>query len=386
MTVYYAKEYPSYKYMLTIYSLRFLKWFGYYACVNSIYSFCRGQSSFSLGFLGCSIGIYRFIHWAVGYIVVPSTSLSIFHKTNQDIFERQLVKIADKYAPHLRRDSEKYFSHFPRCRQSLRNMGGKEITLFSIDGVDINGFHVPPSPLSKVKHDKPMAIIMLVANAEFFELDGLFSKDCAKYARQGFDVIMINYRGAGKSGNQVGNYGWYRRCGLILDADVAIQYARDTLQISLERMFLITRSLGGAVGTEIAAIRSGINLCNARSFHTLSDAAECVIGKTWGSKASLGIRLLGWDFDGLSNWKSTTGYKWIESISNDSLLQSSILFNAINGADGVDMDSLNVLQMKPTNGDTHNRPLTPYEFGKRMEFLDKGVKYVKALSTNKKDN
>ena len=33
--------------------------------------------------------------------------------TNQDFFEEQLVKIADKYAPHLRRESDKYFSYFP---------------------------------------------------------------------------------------------------------------------------------------------------------------------------------------------------------------------------------------------------------------------------------
>ena len=39
---------------------------------------------------------------------------------------------------------------------------------------------------------------------------------------------------------------------------------------SAESIFIITRSLGGAVGTELAAIRSGINLCNTRSFNTLS--------------------------------------------------------------------------------------------------------------------
>ena len=384
MTTYQATEYPSYKYVFTIYSLRFLKWFGYYACVNSIYSFCVGKSYFSLGFIGCSIGLYRFIHWIVGYAVVPSTTMSIFQRTNQDFFEEQLVKIADKYAPHLRRESDKYFSYFPRARQNLRNMGGTELTMMTIDGVDINGFHIPPSPLAKKTFDKPMAVIMLVANAEFYEIDGISSQDCAKYARQGFDVIMCNYRGTGKSGTIAGNYGWYRRCGLILDADAAIQYTRDTLKIPIERMFIITRSLGGAVGTEIASIRSGINLCNARSFDTLSKAAECVLGKKWGPKAALGIRLLGWDFDGLNNWKQINGYKWIESISNDSLLQSSILFNSFHRDDDIDMDTLNVLQMKPTRGDTHNRPLTSYEFGKRMEFLLEGVKYVND-SDGKKD-
>ena len=92
-------------------------------------------------------------------------------------------------------------------------MGGTELTMMTIDGVDINGFHIPPSPLANKTFDKPMAVIMLVANAEFYEIDGISSQDCAKYARQGFDVIMCNYRGTGKSGTIAGNYGWYRRCG-----------------------------------------------------------------------------------------------------------------------------------------------------------------------------
>ena len=65
---------------------------------------------------------------------------------------------------------------------------------------------------------------MLVAGAGL-QLDGLFSKT-AQNMHQVFDVIMCNYRGSGRSGNQTGNYGWYRRAGLILDADAAVQYAR----------------------------------------------------------------------------------------------------------------------------------------------------------------
>ena len=82
-----------------------------------------------------------------------------------------------------------------------------------------------------------------------------------------------------------------------MDADAALQYTRDTLKIPLNRIFIMTRSLGGAVGTELAAIRSGINLCNARSFNTLSAAAEAVMGKVWGPRASLGIRLVGISMD-----------------------------------------------------------------------------------------
>ena len=379
VVVYHARQYPSANFMLTVYSLRLFKWFGYYACAKSLFSFCIGDSWFGWGVLGCSIGLYRLVHWVVGYAVIPSTAMSIFHRENPDIFERQLVSLADKFAPHLRNESNKYFSYFPRCRQSLESMGAKELCMTTVDGVDIDGFHLPPSKMSKVSYDQPFAVVMLVANAEFYELDGLFSKDCAKYAANGFDVIMCNYRGTGRSGNQTGNYGWYRRAGLILDADAAVQYARDTLKIPLNRIFIMTRSLGGAVGTELAAIRSGINLCNARSFNTLSAAAEAVIGKKWGRRASLGIRLLGWDFDGLSNWKKASGYKWIESISNDSLLQSSILFNSFLQDDDVDVDSLNVLQMQPTRGDTHNRPLRPEEFAKRMEFLKNGAKFVESL-------
>ena len=67
--------------------------------------------------------------------------------------------------------------------------------MMTVDGVDVDGFHLPPSKMPKASFDQPFAVIMLVANAEFYELDGLFSKDCAKYASNGFDVIMCNYRG-----------------------------------------------------------------------------------------------------------------------------------------------------------------------------------------------
>ena len=47
--------------------------------------------------------------------------------------------------------------------------------------------------------------------------------------------------------------------------------------------------------------------------------------------------------------------------------------------DDVDADSLNVLQMQTTRGDTHNRPLRPEEYAKRIEFLKNGVKFVESL-------
>ena len=68
---------------------------------------------------------------------------------------------------------------------------------------DVDGFHLFIfHQNAKVSYDQPIAIIMLVANAEFYELDGLFSKDHANM--QPMDsMIMCNYRGTGRSGNRL---------------------------------------------------------------------------------------------------------------------------------------------------------------------------------------
>lgn len=386
---YEATEYTHFSVRLTVYTGALLKWVGYGSCVGSVNYFVRGESGWGwLLFLSCSISLYRIAHWIGGMPLVPSSLMSLFdprRTSSQTFFERQVIKVVNRYAPGIEKQGKQCAEVCAKGIANLEQLGAKELNLTAVDGTVLHAMYVAPS--KHVKHadasvfspsQPPMVMIVLNANGEFFEHDGLYNEhsDALRYGQRGFHVILMNYRGVGKSG--LG--GWTSRTGLLLDADAAVQFALYVLKAPEHRIFFKTRSLGGAVGTEAASFRPKLNVCNARSFSTFSAAARGVIGPKFGKYAAWAVSFLFWDYDSVRNWKLVGGFKWVEYIPQDTMLcPESILYYALSEDDSIDTRSLNVLKMRTTVGDTHNRPLYEFEYSERWSFFEKAFKHIQAI-------
>ena len=67
------------------------------------------------------------------------------------------------------------------------------------------------------------------------------------YDRLGVNVFMVSYRGYGRS------EGSPEEAGLKLDAEAVISHVSKMIEIDTTQILILGRSLGGAVGTYIAA-------------------------------------------------------------------------------------------------------------------------------------
>ena len=386
-TTFVANEFPAFGVRLVVYTGTLLKWIGYGAGLGSLFFFAKGESAYMwLSIIySFSAGLYRCAHWLGGDPLVPSSIFSLFDKErepHQSWLHQKLVWLVDRYQPGVRSQAEQMLMNLTVGRKRLEAMGGDSVALTTADGAVIDGMYFAPTEES-VQDKEPCSMVVLRANGEFYELDGFggAKSDGYNYSRKGFHVILINYRGVGRS--DLG--GWASRMGLTLDADAAVQFSMQVLKVPLHRTFFMTRSLGGAVGTEVASYRPEINLCNNRSFNTFSNAAEGVIGEQFGKYAAKAVSYLFWDYDSVSNWKRIKGYKWIEYIENDTMLcNKSLLVRSLVEDKTVDKKSLNVLKMAPTRGDTHNRPMTSAEESARWKFFQKAFTFMDKSSESKK--
>ena len=297
-------------------------------------------------------------HWVAGFPILPAALFTLIHKGAQqnehenaaaaagssssaaasagtlDRMEMRLAEIIVRYVPHLVRESANLVAAAHKGVMQLhRQYGGTRLRLVCADGVAIDGMHVPPTKAAAAaaaaggsEHRK--GYIVVNGNAEFYELDGLQQhahSNAARYAAQGFDVLLFNYRGVGVS------EGYPTRNGLLLDLHAVVDFAtRPTphgLGIPPARVVVCGRSLGGAVstillGNEMPA--QPLVLCNTRSFARLSATADLLLSQQYGARvgplASKGIGLLGWELDALAAWRTCKGFKWFETVADDDII------------------------------------------------------------------
>lgn len=90
----------------------------------------------------------------------------------------------------------------------------------------------------------------------------------AIFHRLGLNVLLVDYRGYGRSEGRPNEAGLYR------DATAAWQYLRQQKQVKPENIILFGRSMGGAVATELAARTRPGGLILESSFSSATDMAR----------------------------------------------------------------------------------------------------------------
>ncbi len=138
-----------------------------------------------------------------------------------------------------------------------------EIWLDTEDGVRIHGFFLPGPP------GVDRAILFLHGNA------GNASHrlpNAAELARLGCDVLLLDYRGYGRSQGTPSEEGVYR------DARAGLAYLKEERGLREERVLLFGRSLGGAVAVDLAKGRALAGVIVESTFTSLADMGRAVLG------------------------------------------------------------------------------------------------------------
>jgi fermentation-respiration switch protein FrsA (DUF1100 family) len=157
--------------------------------------------------------------------------------------------------------AQRYLLYFPdRSRpdsSSLRDLGVREATVVTGDGLELLAWHLPPRPGRPVMayfHGNGGNIGHRAERLRFF-------------ARQGFGVLMPEYRGYG------GNPGSPTEAGLVADGFAAMDFL-DRKGIRGDRIVLWGESLGSGVAVQVAAKRQVAALVLEAPFTSVAAVAQ----------------------------------------------------------------------------------------------------------------
>ena len=141
-------------------------------------------------------------------------------------------------------------------------MAYEDVRLTTEDGIALHGWL---TPATRGRTTPPSTLLFFHGNAGNIShrRDSL-----AIFNDLGLDVLIIDYRGFGRSEGSVSEQGLYR------DAAAAWHWLTQTRGIPAEEIVIFGRSLGGAVATQLAARTEPAALIVESSFDDLGSLAE----------------------------------------------------------------------------------------------------------------
>lgn len=157
-------------------------------------------------------------------------------------FQRQLLYLPDRTHPEL---------------VGLEQLGVREVTLSTEDGLSLLSWYLPP------RHGRPV-IAYFHGNGGHV---GYRAQRLLRFAREGYGVLMPEYRGYG------GNPGTPNETGFYADGRAALGFLeRET--VAPTRLVLYGESLGSGVAVELAVQHEIAGLILEAPFTSVAEVAQ----------------------------------------------------------------------------------------------------------------
>jgi fermentation-respiration switch protein FrsA (DUF1100 family) len=158
------------------------------------------------------------------------------------LFQRQLLYHPDKTRPEL---------------AGLERIGVREVVLSTDDGLPLLSWYLPPRP------GRP-AIVYFHGNGGHI---GYRVERLLRFAREGYGVLMLEYRGYG------GNPGAPSEAGFYADGRAALGFLNRE-GVAPNRLVLYGESLGSGVAVELAAQHDAAGLILEAPFTSVAEVAQ----------------------------------------------------------------------------------------------------------------
>jgi fermentation-respiration switch protein FrsA (DUF1100 family) len=177
-------------------------------------------------------------------ILIAAVVALVFWSIISMIFEEQFIFFPDRY-PSGRYDESSRIPHLVDC------------WMMAEDGVKLHGWYAPS--------DSAIATFV-IAHGNAGNISHRIEIIHA-LQESGFNVLMFDYRGYGRSEGSPSEEGIYK------DGRAAFDYARGLPQVDSQRIILWGTSLGGAVAVDIATHRPAAGLILESTFTSAIDFA-----------------------------------------------------------------------------------------------------------------
>lgn len=180
----------------------------------------------------------RELIWVAGVIAVAYVAvLACLY-----VFQRQLLYFPDRSRPVL---------------AGLAELSVREVALHTADGLSLLSWYLP------ARGERPV-ILYFHGNGGHI---GYRADRMQRFAREGYGVLMLEYRGYG------GNPGTPNEAGLYQDAQAALEFLQAN-GITGRRLVLFGESLGSAVAIQVAAQREVGALVLENPFTSVAAVAQ----------------------------------------------------------------------------------------------------------------
>ncbi|MDF2550130.1 MAG: bem46 [Chlamydiales bacterium] len=214
--------------------------------------------------------------------------------------------------PAQRLNEEDMINTRKRFQRGLKHYyGAKDVLFKTPDGTALEALYLKGYKEGQELSENAPTIIYFNGNGEFKDLNtftaSLYKKDAALrvFLEGGYNVFFFNYRGVDQSEGKA-------TCQrLLLDGESAYQYVHTHLQVPEGDITLFGHSLGGGVATTIAQMHPKVQLCNDRSFSSLSQEVKQLVGQkshpALGYSAAKVVSWIGWEFQTQKKWAEIEG-------------------------------------------------------------------------------
>ncbi len=243
------------------------------------------------------------IFWEVVYFILLPVELVRWAVIRFAILPAIYLESKNKVKNSIARDEA-----WERIRNNhVEGQEFKRVSIRTADGVRLETLEIRhPNQISKTPVEQKWIIFF---NGNACSTEGMIEVLSKLSKDTGANVYSGDYRGVGLSEG----FPW-RSQDLVIDGEAMVQYLFSK-GVKEKNILIHGWSIGGGVGTAVAAKHPDINFCNDRSFAKLSLVARESIGRFLGDAvgfiAAAIVRFIGWELDSVNNYDKINGDKFI---------------------------------------------------------------------------
>jgi hypothetical protein len=240
-------------------------------------------------------------------IILPASSAYNLERL-RTLYERQpLEKLRKQIAQveALHQNREKFLAD--------PSNHAEQVTLKTADEAELDLLCIQHPAQKELPYLEQKWFIYFQGNLMCYEQRMSFMKELSD--KMEANILVGNYRGVMRSKGEVED-----SLGMVLDGEAMVQYLLSK-GVPPGNIYIHGMSLGGAIGTAVAALHPGIHNTNENSFATLSDYLKSKLSAPLA--VILGKMLLsaGWLFDSVRDYQKITGNKLILFSKEDGVIR-----------------------------------------------------------------
>lgn len=252
-----------------------------------------------------SAKVKRVVLWILSILIVPIALARLTAMGFRYLVSRIILPAS---SPFFMNFSKRDLAQLSREREKLLAdpaNHAEQVTVETADGVKLDTVAIEHPDQKNLPAYEQKWILKFDGNGSYYEAH---LKNALQLSREtGASFYTGNYRGVIRSEGRA-----KRAQDLILDGEAMLQYLLQK-GVRPENILIHGHSLGGGVGTAVAARHPGVNLCNDRSFASIKAVVGPIIGKL----------IERWNFDSVKNYQAVSGEKFILFSSKDKVINCS---------------------------------------------------------------